>query len=69
MVSTDAVSCCDCLQVSKWVSKKVADLLGAEEPDLVAFIMSLLDSRSTPQKVGTEAAACHATHTPLRAPQ
>jgi hypothetical protein len=48
---TDAVRA----RVGAWVSKKVAEALGAEEPDFAAFMMDLLARRAAPADVLAEA--------------
>jgi hypothetical protein len=50
-------------KVTAWVAKKVAEMLGAEEPDFVEFIMGLLAAHAAPEKVrrpgqGARAASC-----------
>lgn len=38
-------------KVSVWVAKKVAEMLGGEEPDFVGFIMGLLTKHEGPEAV------------------
>ncbi|GBF89651.1 hypothetical protein Rsub_02369 [Raphidocelis subcapitata] len=42
-------------KVTAWVGKKVTEMLGAEEPDFVDFIMELLATHSAPEEVEKEA--------------
>lgn len=42
------------LQVSPWISKKIKDLLGVEEPSLVDFVVDKLRERSPAAKVFEE---------------
>lgn len=41
-------------KVSRWVSKKIVDMLGCEEPDLTDFVLGLLDKHSNAETVEQE---------------
>lgn len=42
------------VRVGKWVSKKISELLGVEEPDLTEFILELLKKRVSAQQMQQE---------------